>query len=372
VTQPLGPDGAGGDISQLTLSGGDWTRNASADLAELLREGAELPITARTVARLVHEWLVIEPPQLVEIAAGRGIGDGLVTKVERRVVQLRRMDDFVAGGELQELVERELRTTTALLRDAAYDEALGRRLLTVVAELCQLAGWVTDDAGNHPAAARYYSVGVEAAHAAGAAPLAGNLISSLAYQISNIGDPRDAALLAQTAYVGARHQATSTTRALFKERVAWANARAGDRRQTERALAAVETEYAHRAPDEDPEWVYWLNEDEIDIMAARCHVELGAADRAVPLLSRALGRYDERMTREFALYLSWLAEAQVMLGEVDEAAATASTALELTARTTSARSDDRVALLRRKLHPYRNVRAVADFEEHVRAVRLSG
>jgi hypothetical protein len=71
------------------------------------------------------------------------------------------------------------------------------------------------------------------------------------------------------------------------------------------------------------------------------------------------------MTREFALYLSWLAEAQVMLGEVDEAAATATKALELTAQITSARGDDRITVLRHKLRPYQNVPAVADFEEHV-------
>jgi transcriptional regulator with XRE-family HTH domain/tetratricopeptide (TPR) repeat protein len=365
------PDGTGDNTSQLTLSSDDWTQASSGKLAELLREGAELPITTDTVSRLVHEWLVIEPPQVVEVVAGRSIGDGLVTKVERRVAQLRRMDDFVAGGDLHDLVERELRTTTSLLRAAAYGKTLGRRLLTVVGELCQLAGWVTGDAGNYPTAARYYSVGVKAAHAAGDAPLAGNLISTLAYQVSNVGNPREAVLLARTADSGARDQATPTTRALLAERVAWANAKAGDRRQTERALAAVETDYEHRTPDDDPEWVYWLNEDEINVMAGRCYVELGAADRAVSLLSRALGRYDERMTREFALYLSWLAEAQVMLGEVDEAAATATKALELTAQITSARGDDRITVLRHKLRPYQNVPAVADFEEHVHELGVS-
>ena len=90
-----------------------------ADAAYLdARPGGTLAIDVRgNPAR--GEYVVVEPPQLMEVAAGRSIGDGLVVKVERRVAQLRRMDDFVAGGALHELVERELRTTTRLLREAA-------------------------------------------------------------------------------------------------------------------------------------------------------------------------------------------------------------------------------------------------------------
>lgn len=362
VNDLFSADGDQPVVPGLNLSSDDWTHADNDTLAELLRAGADLPMTTDTVSRLVHQWLVVEPPQLAETAAGRNIGESLVTKVERRVAQLRRMDDFVAGGDLHELVKRELHTTTGLLRDAAYGEALGRRLLVAIGELCQLAGWVTGDAGDYPAAARFYSVGVKAAHAAGNAPLAGNLISTLAYQVSNVGNPRDAVLLAQTAASGAKHQATPTTRALFGERVAWTNARAGDIKQTERALAAVETDFARRAVSDDPTWVYWLDENEISIMAGRCYVELGLAARAVPLLSAALSHYDERRGRERALYLSWLAEAQIAVGEIDEAAATATEVLTLTARTTSARSDARVRLLRNKLRPHRAVSVVAEFE----------
>jgi tetratricopeptide (TPR) repeat protein len=272
----------------------------------------------------------------------------------------------VAGGDLHELVERELSATASLLRDAAYSEVLGRRLLIAIGGLCQLAGWVSGDAGNYPIAAHYYSIGVKAAHAAADAPLAANLISTLSYQVSNVGNPREAILLAQTAISGAKHRATSTTNALFKERVAWAHAKAGDTRQVERALADVGSDYSNQRPDDDPEWVYWLNENEIDVMAGRCYVELGAPRRAELLLAGALARYDTRMTRELALYTSWLAEAQIMLGNIDEATSTARKALALTSQIASARSDDRVNLLRHKFKKYPNVQAVADFEAEVR------
>jgi transcriptional regulator with XRE-family HTH domain len=354
----------------LSLHNGDWLPANSGELADLLREGAELPINPATVTRLVHEWLVTEPPQLVEVESGRRIGDNLVGKIERRIAELRRIDDFVAGGDLHTLVEQELRATAALLREARYTEPLGRRLLVAIGELCQLAGWVVGDAGQYATAAHYYSVGVKAAHAANSSGLAGNLISTLAYQVANVGNPREAVLLAQSAVTGAK-QATPTVKALFKERLAWAHAKAGERRPAERTLAAVETAYEQRAPDDEPERVYWLNEAEIAIMAGRCYVELGQGERAVPLLSGVLAHYPERHTRELALYTSWLAEAHIQLGAVDEAVAAATRTLELTSQITSARSDDRVNLLRRKLRPYKDVPAVADFAAMVRELRDS-
>lgn len=246
----------------------------------------------------MHEWLVVEPPQIAELRSGRRIGEAVVIKAERRVSQLRRLDDFIGGGDLHVLVEREFQAMRALLRDASYTEPLARRLLGAIGELYQLAGWVTADNGAYDRAARYFGVGVKAAHAAGDRPLAANLISTLAYQLSNVGNRADGLLLAQTALSGAERAATPTARTLFRERVAWAHARAGQRRLTEQALFAVEADYdRRRSDDDDPDWAYWLDEDEITIMAARCYVELHESERAITLLSDVLGRYDESRTR---------------------------------------------------------------------------
>ncbi|MGH2943522.1 MAG: helix-turn-helix domain-containing protein, partial [Solirubrobacteraceae bacterium] len=198
------------------------------------------------IARLVHEWLVVEPPQLAEPRAGRRIGGGLVDRVERRVEQLRYIDDFVGGRDLHDLVARELRATIALLKSAAYTDELGRRLLIALGELCQLAGWVASDAGLRSKARRYYLAGMRAADSAGDRPLAAQAISSLAYQTANADDARTAVVLARSAYEGACGTATATTQALLLERVAWAHARAGELTQTERALDAVDHAFEQR------------------------------------------------------------------------------------------------------------------------------
>jgi hypothetical protein len=268
-------------------------------------------VDAATAARLAHEWLIAEPPQIIEVRAGRHIGEGLIRKIESRVAQLRRMDDYIGGKDLHNLVERELTATIDVLRGAVYDERRGRQLLSIIAELCQLAGWVAADAGLYVPAARYFTGGVKAAHAAHNQPVAANLISTLSYQTANQGNPRDAVLLAHTAYQGARHTASATTHALLKERVAWAHARARELRSSEKALAEAERLYDQRNPGDDPVWVYCLNEDEISVMAGRCYVELRRPQRAEPLLTDAIARYDETRAREVALYRTWLAEVYI-------------------------------------------------------------
>ena len=310
---------------------------------------------------LAHEWLAADKPQLIELNAGRQIGDSLVATAEHRVIQLRRADDFVSGRTSHTLVHQELQATAKLLDEAALTEDQTRRLLTATGELAQLAAWVAADAGLYKQAARYTEGGVLAAHAAGNEPLAANIISTLSYQLANTGNPRQAALLARTAYAGARHSATATAKALLLERVAWADAKSGDLTSCERALGQVEDNFSHARPEDDPDWVYWLNREEIDVMAGRCFTELKQPARAEPLLRSATSGYDNALIRENSLYLSWLAEDYILLSEIDLAAETATRVLELGSRANSARTDERLRHLARQLRRYEDVQTVTGF-----------
>jgi transcriptional regulator with XRE-family HTH domain len=320
-------------------------------------------ISADVALRMAHTWLVTEPPQVTETTEGRRIGTGLLHRVEARVHHLRHMDDFIGGGDSHALVTRELDATAALVRYGAYTERTGIRLLTVVGELCQLAGWVLDDAGQHDQAARYYLAGMHAAQAAGNTPLAANLLSTLSYQVANIGNPHDAVILARSAIRGAEGAATPLARALFWDRAAWACARAGDLPGCERALGAADEAYEQRNGGEEPGWVYWLDRGELDVMSGRCLTELDQPSRAEPLLRNAIAHYDLTHARETALYRSWLAQANIEAGEIEEACAEATCALDLTEGVNSTRATERVHTIRRALRPFADMPAVRDFEE---------
>jgi hypothetical protein len=200
--------------------------------------------------------------------------------------------------------------------------------------------------------------------------LAGNIISTFSYQVANNANPNDAAVLAQTAYQGGRNDATPITRALLRERVAWAAARSGDLRNCERVLGLVEDSFAAGPRDNDPDWVYWLNREEIDVMAGRCYTELGRPAQAEQLLTSAIGRYDQTLIRENSLYLSWLAEDYVQLGEVEHAADMATRMAILAGRTNSARADTRLRFLANRLERYGANANVAEFFDAYRAVTV--
>ena len=65
---------------------------------------------------------------------------------------------------------------------------------------------------------------------------------------------------------------------------------------------------------------YWLNREEIDVMAGRCFTELKKPGRAEPLLRSATASYNNTLIRENSLYLSWLAEDYILMNEIELAA----------------------------------------------------
>ncbi|WP_248294942.1 helix-turn-helix transcriptional regulator [Actinoplanes sp. TBRC 11911] len=271
--------------------------------------------------RLTHEWLLDRPPLAPQLNPGRRIGGATLQSLEARVIELRHLDDTVGSRTLLPLVRDALDDAVVLTREGVYPDRLGVRLFTVVGELSQLAGWIASDAGKYQRAQQLYLTGVRAAEDAGDRVLGAQLLSSLAYQMSNVGNRDDGFLIARSTVSGA-HDATPAVRALLTERLAWAAARCHDVETTRRALDAVDDAYERRSDGAaEPEWVYWLNRNEIDVMAARCHIQLGIPGEAEPLLRRALAGYDHSHIRETALYQTWLAESHARTGDLDAARA---------------------------------------------------
>jgi tetratricopeptide (TPR) repeat protein len=293
--------------------------------------------------RTALEWLATEPPQTGQLRAGRHVGTDLAAEIEHRVQELRILDDHLGGADTLAAAERELEATGQLVTEGAYTEATGRRLYVALADLHQIAGWITSDAGQYDGAEGLYLDGVRAAHTGGDNLAAGNLLSSLAYQTSNVGRPDDAVLLARAAVSGARG-AEGRPRALLLDRLAWASARAGDRRSADRALDEADEAYGNRT-DGEAEWTYWLDRGEMDIMRARCMTELRRPLKAVPLLESILDGYPADRVRETALYRSWLAEAYAQANEIDAARETYAEAAALAAGVRSERLHARLRTL---------------------------
>ena len=80
----------------------------------------------------------------------------------------------------------------------------------------------------------------------------------------------------------------------------------------------------------------------------------------MPVLEDALSRYDDAHARDKALYLSWLADAYLTAGEVEQAAAVTRRALDLSEGVASVRPRQRLSPVLERLAEHRGLGVVRD------------
>ena len=127
----------------------DQVLNAGGLLITLWRtapEGSAASTPTASALRAAHEWLLSEPRQMLEQRAGRRIGRAQAVEIQDRVIQLRHLDDHLSGRDLAPVVLREYEATATIIDQASYRETTGRLLLSSLAELAQITGWVLADA----------------------------------------------------------------------------------------------------------------------------------------------------------------------------------------------------------------------------------
>jgi tetratricopeptide (TPR) repeat protein len=304
------------------------------------------------------------------LALARGSGGGKVGRsdldsLKRRTARLRRLDDVLGGGDTYSVYAAEVETTKILLKQGSYSGEVGRELHVILAEQLQQAGWAAFDIGDHQRARSCYSDSGRAARVAGAPDLVGNALAYSAYQQTATAQSGTAD--ADESYEVAREVATPKVSALLLERKAWAHAAAGDARQADEALGLAREALHRNDSRPEPDWVWWVDEAEVDIMAGRCWTELRRPLRAVPVLETVLAGFDDTCARDKALYLTWLATAYLQAHEVEQSATTLRRAYELAGGVASSRPLARITSVARKLDRHHDVPEVADVLDLVRA-----
>lgn len=301
--------------------------------------------------------LAVTLPDLTQPTSGERLGRDEPDRLRRRTARLRQLDNVLGGGDTYRVYLGEYQKTKARIRTASYTEETGRGLLSVLAEQAQQAGWAAFDGGLEADAAGLYRDSYQAATEAGDTDLAGNALAFLAYQTVS-GDRRSGVEIATRSCETIGPQAPAGVRALLYERKAWACAVAGLASQTEAALESAEAALDDVASAPQPDWVVWVDRTELQIMSGRCWAELNRPLRAVPLLETALARYDNNHARDKALYLSWLADAYMSAGEVEQAAGVSGRALELCHGVASVRPRQRLAPVLQRLSAHHGLPAV--------------
>lgn len=303
-------------------------------------------------------------PALTKPPAPEHVSNRDVERLRHRTARLRRLDDILGGGDTYRVYLGEYQATKALLRTSTFTPESRRRTWALLAEQAQQAGWAAFDGGQQQQAKSLYEESQHAAHEAAENDLLGNAYAFLAYQ----ADDRNVAVeIAASSCSTITPSTPAGVRALLHERMAWACALADQPHRVERALDAARAALQEQQEGEpQPDWAAWVDETELDIMTGRCWTELRRPLRAVPVLTRALARYDDHHARDKALYLSWLADSYLTAGEVEQAATVTGRALDLSSGVASVRPRERLVLLLRRLGEYRALPAVADVLDKAR------
>jgi tetratricopeptide (TPR) repeat protein len=294
------------------------------------------------------------------------IGRDVPEQLRRRTARLRRLDDFLGGGDTYNVYLGEYRATKRILKEGGYAEETRLALLSVLAEQAQQAGWSAFDAGKQVDATGLYAASREAAVEANDLSLAGNALAFLAYQQAN-GDRKAGVDISTESCRTAGRDAPSTVRALLYERLAWTHALAGNAPETQHALSTAEAALSEGEATPQPDWAAWVDRNELQIMTGRCWTELRRPLRAVPVLQDVLTRYDDSHARDKALYLSWLADAYLAAGEIEEAATVAGRCLDLSGGVASVRPRQRLAPVLRRMSAHKSLQAVAELMERAAA-----
>ncbi|MGH3438844.1 MAG: hypothetical protein ACRDR6_25880 [Pseudonocardiaceae bacterium] len=295
----------------------------------------------------------------------RNVGTDLIDALHKRNARLRRLDDFLGGAETYSLYKAELDSTIQFFRERNCVESTRCALLGIIAEQAQQAGWAAFDAGYNPIARQLFHLALSAAQSANNSSLAGNALAFLAYQEATLGRP--AINLAKASCQVAGDDAPATVRALLWERTAWTFAKTKQPLETERALAEAGEALNDSGAIRQPDWASWVDFRELKIMTGRCWAELQRPLRAVEPLETALADFDDTHARDKALYLSWLADAYLDGGEVEQAASTISRSLDLSTGVESIRPRQRINVVLGRLNPHRKletVRSVLDRATH--------
>lgn len=310
-------------------------------------------ITASGIAltAYVHHWGVEEVEPLQRVGEGSRISDDLLDKLQGTTDHLRIMDASSGSGTLTDMGDAHLELLKRILKRASYSEATGRRLAAIVADTATQTGWFAFDSGQHDLAQAYLLAALRAAKASGDVRLGAGALSYIAIHGYSTGRPRDAVSAARAARERVKGVRAPSLEAMLLTRQARGHAKLGEQKAALRALGQAAELCARGRSENDPSWLYWINEGEIHGQAGSCHLDLGNPQGAIDSLIRARDALNPSDLRTRALILSRAATAQIRGGDAEAGCATGHEAMDLAERLQSARLTEHVDAMTNELTP---------------------
>lgn len=292
----------------------------------------------------------------------RRVGEAEVAALEEAVRRIRLLDDRHGADGLYRRAAQPLRTAYALLdAGTASHGATADRLHASAGELAISVGWLAHDSGRFDDARSHYAEALATARVAGDAGLEAHAFCNTSFLARDAGRHREAVRAGQAGRRAAHDLASPRLLSLLALREAGGWAGLGDRTGCEQSLGQAHTFFERGTSDNDPEWMSFFGEPELEALEAQCRAALGDWSTAARHAYRATVLQDPHFTRNLALYRAELATDLARAGFADEAAAAGHQVLDLMDEVQSSRIQGMLAAMVRVLLPRRRTAEVGAF-----------
>ncbi|WP_338779285.1 hypothetical protein [Streptomyces sp. DG1A-41] len=299
--------------------------------------------------------------------AGASDADAL----EEAVRRIRLLDDRHGADGLYRRAAAPLRAAYALLDAGTTRQTTADRLYSGAGELAISVGWLAHDSGRFDDARSHYAEALATARMTGDPGLEAHAFCNTAFLARDAGRPREAVRAAQAAQRVARPVGSARLMSLLALREAGGWAGLADRVGCEQALARAHALFERGPSDDDPEWMSFYGEAELEGLEAQCWSTLGDWPRAARHARRAAKLQNPHFTRNIALYTAELADDLARGGRPDEAAVAGMRVLDLLEEVQSSRIQTMLAATARVLSPHRRASGVSAFlERHASLPRM--
>ncbi|MGH3771871.1 MAG: helix-turn-helix domain-containing protein, partial [Pseudonocardiaceae bacterium] len=306
----------------------------------------------------------------------RHVGPADVEAIEQATAEFVRQDLATGAGPVRGLAVAQLRWVLPLL-GAEMTEELRARLYLATAHLAVTTGWMSFEVKRDDAARRLWTIGLNITRRAEhpqASDLTGHVLGDLAVQAVRLGRPDEALRMIHLAHAAPAepHAVSASTTSCLALIQAQAHAAQGDATACDQALGQAVAQFSRIDPLTRPSWGTQLSDAVISASQGAAYYELAltgrdprAAGRAVPLLRHAVDGLGPDYARPRALYLSDLAGAHALAGDVDTAVTLGHQAIDAVTGLHSPRAYDRLRVLDTALEPLHTSAGVAELRDRL-------
>ena len=309
---------------------------------KLLAHGAAVMFGTTVLGADRGEWL----PSTIPTPAPSSIGITDVKQIEAATRAMRALDYQFGGGSCRDAVVAQLSWAQRLL-SASSTDVVRTRLFRALGDLQNLAGWTSFDVGLLDSSRNHFAIALEYAKQSGDSGLLSNIMYRIGRVYLHNGAPDDALKWFQLGQIAAQDSGSELAVAVLCGNEAWAYAMMGQASQAKKLLIRSRDELNRADLSEPPDWARFYNATDMHAMIGTVHTELSSFDVkyatiAIPALTEALNRYDDKWDRSQAFTLTMLATSHLRQGEIDHGVQTGRKALALANGLKSKRVTDRM------------------------------